>query len=246
MGEIVADDRSLDLTGIGKLAQAVPAPAWSEVVHTACESFQKFLAPIIETTSGIGRLIQAKFDRLVEAEKVLAANLVAEATRKVRSSRKPQKRAGKERDIPATGLQTPTQVQATVVVAAIEQGAIQTDQTLRELWSNLLAQELATGGVHPEFPGILSRLSGREAQILAEVAQGSGDETRRKKAFIRSVSVSIMGVGVSLRNSSPSDPHSFEHEHLRLLNLIENRGGLWFLTLIGEEFIGAVSDPSLV
>lgn len=240
----MADDRSLDLTGIGKLAQAVPASAWSEVVHTACESFQKFLAPIIETTSGIGRLIQAKFDRLVEAEKVLAANLVAEASRKVRSSRKPQKHPAEGLHMPASGLQTSAQVQATIVVAAIEQGAIHTDPTLRELWSNLLAQELVTGGVHPEFPGILSRLSGREAQILAEVAQSSGDESKRKKAFIKSVSISILGIGVSLANPQ-NEPHSFEHEHLRLLNLIENRGGLWFLTLIGEGFIGTVSDPSL-
>lgn len=225
----MADDSSMDLTGVGKLAQAIPASAWSEVVHTACDTFSKFLAPIIETTSGIGRLIQAKFDRFVEAEKVLAADLVVRASQKARASRKRSRR-------PA---------QAPIILVALEHGATQTDETLRELWSNLLAQELATGSVHPEFPTILSKLSAAEALILAEVAQSGKDKSRKVKAFVASLTVSVAGFGVSLGDLS-RDPYVFEHEHLRLLNLIENRGGVWWLTLIGEEFIGAVSDPSFM
>ncbi|WP_238115046.1 hypothetical protein [Vibrio cincinnatiensis] len=46
----------LDIVGIGKLAKAIPEKSWNKVVATACETFEKCLAPITETTGGIGRL----------------------------------------------------------------------------------------------------------------------------------------------------------------------------------------------
>lgn len=227
----MADEGSIDLTGVGKLAQAIPASAWSEIVHTACDSFSKFLAPIIETTSGIGRLIGAKFDRFVDAEKVLAADLAMKASQKARGRRSRSKQS----------------VQASIILVALEHGATQTDQTLRELWANLLAQELVTGGVHPEFPTILSKLSAKEALILAQIAQSYKVELSVSvgSGFMRAFfSPLILALAeVSMRDLI-GKTHEFEHEHLRLLNLIERRDGTWRLTLIGKAFIGAVSDPS--
>ena len=96
--------------------------------------FANAIAPFTATTSGIGRLIEAKFDRLVEAEKVLAAENVAKTAAKVaRSRRLPSGKA-----------------KARIVVAAIEASGRETDPVMRELWSNLLAQEEITDGtVHP-------------------------------------------------------------------------------------------------
>jgi hypothetical protein len=68
------DEKSLDLTGVGKLAKAIPPSSWNKIVKTACDTFTSIIAPITATTTGLGRLIQAKFDGMVDAQKVLAAD----------------------------------------------------------------------------------------------------------------------------------------------------------------------------
>jgi len=35
------DDGSLDLTGLGKVAKAIPASSWNKIVKTACETFSQ-------------------------------------------------------------------------------------------------------------------------------------------------------------------------------------------------------------
>jgi hypothetical protein len=85
------EDKSLDLTGMGKLAKAIPASSWNKLVKTACDTFTQLLAPITAATTGLGRLIQAKFDGMVDAQKVLAADAVKKATKKVANTgRKPK------------------------------------------------------------------------------------------------------------------------------------------------------------
>src|SRR5205814_7547549 len=83
----IAEDNSLDSVGVGKLAKAIPQKAWLAVVETACETFRSCIAPITKTTSGIGRLIDAKFDRLVDAEKILAADVMSRATEKAHAAK---------------------------------------------------------------------------------------------------------------------------------------------------------------
>ena len=39
------DDKSLDLTGIGKFAKAVPAASWDRLVKTACDTFSQLIEP---------------------------------------------------------------------------------------------------------------------------------------------------------------------------------------------------------
>lgn len=53
------EDNSLDVVGIGKLAEAVPDESWNRLVDTACCTFNELLAPITSTTGGLGRLITA-------------------------------------------------------------------------------------------------------------------------------------------------------------------------------------------
>ena len=220
----MSDETSLDVAGVGKLAKAIPAKAWTQLVDTACTTFREAMAPLTATTSGLGRLITAKFDRLVEAEKVLAAETMATAQRKVATSKRG----------------TTQQPNANIVVAALDNSACQTDPILRELWANLLAQELVTGSVHPEFPHILARLSAAEAQLLAHIAERENSKNEELKRIVTKFSASFFGVSLSVIGS---EGISFAHEHLHQLNLITDSDRVWRLTLTGRAFIAAVTEP---
>ena len=188
-------DKSLDVTGAGKIAKAIPAKAWTRLVDTACNTFEQCLAPLTATTSGVGRFIQAKFDRMVEAEKVLAADILEKATQRASTA-----------EVRPSGP-----IQANVVVAVLDQAGQQTDVNLRELWANLLAQEIVGGDVHPEVVRILSRLTAQEAQVLAELAEQRKDCSLQvvlksfTKALDASLSLSILGVTVYARQRRHSN-----------------------------------------
>ena len=222
----MADEGGLDLLGAGKLAKAIPAKVWTQVVETACVTFTSAIAPFTATTSGIGRLITAKFDRLVDAEKLLASETMARAAEKVTKSRKVPNGTAK----------------ASVVIAAIESSATETDSILRELWANLLAQEIVTGTVHPEFPRILSRLSSTDAQVLAQIAEREGSKSAELKGAFKRFSASISILGGTLSILDPDEEGSFTHEQLASLNLAKRRDGIWALTLTGKAFIQSVTD----
>lgn len=216
-------DFSLDLVGAGKLAKAIPAKAWDKLVTTACDTFTQCIAPITATTGGLGRLIQARFDRLVDAQKVIAAEVVSRASKKASAKRKQDARPPK----------------ASLVVTVIEASSLETDETLRELWANLLAQEFIDGTVHPEFVRTLSRMTASDAKALAGFASVGKRTLSRTKinVFVRSlVHVGLLGF---------EERSIFVTEHLASLHLIEKLGGIWNLSATGRAFIEAVSDPSL-
>jgi Abortive infection alpha len=222
----MSDETGLDVIGVGKLAKAIPQKAWVQVVDTACQTFEDAIAPFTATTSGIGRLIGAKFDRLIDAEKVLAAEVMHKATLKIAESKK--KLTGKAK--------------ASVVVAAIEASSAETDDILRELWSNLLAQEIVGGDVHPEFSRILARLSSDDAKLLAQIAERAENKSVALAGALRKITAQISILGISLEVIDPGERGSFTHEHLQHLNLIGRHDGKWVLTLTGRAFIQAVSD----
>ena len=216
-------DSSFDLVGAGQVAKAIPAKAWEQLVATACETFTQCLAPITATTSGLGRLIEAWFDKLIDAQKILAAETVSRATKKVAR----------------TGVKTRTNPKASVIVAVLNGSSIETDQTIRELWANLLAQELVSGNVHPEFVHILPRLTSNDARTLSFIAK-EGDRTlSRAKLNVFIKSLARIGL-VEFQEGS-----DFSVEHLAHLNLVTRVEGLWNLTATGRAFIQAVSDPSI-
>ena len=215
-----------DVAGIGKLAKAIPQEAWNKLIATASNTFSALIAPITKTTAGLGRLIQVKFDSMVDVQKVYAADAVNRAKEKVeRSRRAPQG--------------TP---KAKVLVPAIEGASLETDDTLRDVWANLIAHEMLSAGVHPEFPGILARLSPKDALTLSEIA--NKDSTRLKGAAkaLGTLIVSTFGISVQF-GEEPSD---FSREHLERLGLVRLREGRWRLTLFGEEFVRVVTDPSFI
>jgi len=108
---------SLDLTGAGKLAKAIPPKAWNKIVDTACKAFSDLIAPITKTTAGVGRLIEAKFKRMTEVEKVFAADAVQRAKEKVEKSKRKMSQKPKSRNL----------------IAAIEGAANETDDSLTRL-----------------------------------------------------------------------------------------------------------------
>jgi hypothetical protein len=219
------EDKSLDLAGIGKLGKAIPDAAWLKLVNTACDTFSTIIAPITSTTMGLGKLIEAKFDGMIDAQKVLAADAVQRANQKIKKSNKIPK--GK--------------IKSTVIISAIEKSSIETDDNIRDLWANLIANEILEGDVHPEFPRLVERLSSNDAIVLLEIAEKSQKEKIKLAVLAVTLSLNILGASLSALLEDESD---FNREHLRNLHLIQKSEGIWKLTLFGEEFLKSVSDPS--
>lgn len=219
------DDGRGDLAGIGRVAQAIPEAGWKKAIDTACDTFSDLIAPITKTTAGLGGLIQAKFDTMIDVQKVFAADTVERARRKTQHLQLPQN----------------PRPSARVLVGAIEEASLESDENLRDIWANLIANEIHGGAVHPEFPKILVRLSASDALVLAQIAAKNSKKTMKSYARALTASVSVFGIGVSTVMGEGSDAH---HEHLERLALIEKRDGFWGLTHFGEEFVAAVTDPS--
>ena len=220
------DDTGLDLVGIGKLAQAIPDTAWKKLVDTACDTFTQIISPLTSTTAGLGRLIEAKFDGMVEAQKVYAAETVQRAQKKIQQSN--QEIKGKLKSV--------------VIINAIEKASIESDEGFREIWANLIANEFLAGQVHPEFPRVLERLSYEDAIVFLEIAEKNQKD--KVKRAIKSVTVSLSVFGVTLSSLLDEDEADFHREHLRNLHLIQKSDGIWTVTLFGEEFLKSVTDPS--
>ena len=205
-----------------EIARAVPEGAWEQLVETACSTFEKVLAPITETTSGIGRLIAAKFDRMVEAEKVLAAKMLRDAQERAR-------KAPEAKNNP----------RPSILIGVIERSSIETDPILRELWTNMLAGEFAGNIAHPEFLRILERMDALDARLLANLAEESRSRRLRRMASI------VISKFPTLIDPVYQEAGSFNHEQLRTLGLINRDSGVWLLTDTGGAFLEAVSDPSM-
>ena len=235
IGNIMGEG-GIDIAGVGEVAKAIPEQSWNRLTSTACCTFEKCVAPITEVTGGVGRLISAKFDRLVDAEKVLAAETIEHASRK----------AHRVKEIPVHNFKPD------LFLSVMEHASKQTDSNLRELWANLLAQELLEGEVHPEVVKLLSRISTQDAQTLAEIAEKSD-----KDDYVRSFSSTLMGSAIEedgtlsasigifgMKATVKKKPKfSFSEKFLESLGLIERAGRKWELTAIGEGFIASVSEP---
>jgi len=137
-----------------------------------------------------------------------------------------------------------------VVASVLVESSKQTDMNLRELWANLLAQELLGGTVHPEVVNILKRLTSEDAQTLAKIAEENpdGDYITSFKSSVFGVksgseaemSIGLLGLKATMRKRPK---FSFSEKLLESLNLIEREGGSWVLSPIGEGFIASVSEP---
>lgn len=219
------DNNSIDITGIGKLAKAIPPTAWNKLVKTACDIFSQLVAPITETTGGLGRLIKAKFDSMLDVQKIYAADTLVRVKEKIEKS----------------GRQPKGNPKSNILLNAIGNASNEYDDNIREIWANMIANEIINNQVHPEFPNILERLSSNDAITLASIAESNKKDTIKTatKAFIHGFR--LMGVSLSALVDEETD---FSREHLKNLNLTTKYSGQWRLTLTGEEFLKAVADPT--
>lgn len=231
----MAENRSLDVAGIGKFAEAIPDEAWNQIVETACATFKEVVAPITATTGGLGRLITAKFDLLTDPEKLLASQTIQRANEKASNSKRKRK----------------TSPNPTTICKVIEASSSETDATLNELWTNLLANEMVDNSCHPEFIRVLSRLSSTDAHRLIELAQRSSPP-KMDKWNLRVFGVEIRG------QVDRQEPLTFTNTHLSNLGLIERpeiskkEGGktvnkiadYYVLSVFGKAFMEAISNPS--
>ncbi len=223
-------DQSLDLTGLGKALDALPDDAKQRPIHLICETIEKLIRPATATTDGIGRWIESKFDSLIEPQQRAAQAVLVDAVKKTAAA---QESGSKENGSP----------KPRVVVEAIEGASLEGDPVLQQLWSNLLAQELRAGDIHPEMVNTLTKLAPADAHALIELAKGDDGFL---SALARAISgVSITTFPIALSWPKPSAPWSFSHQHLRELGLISDTEGSWRLTKKGEAMLHAVSDPSL-
>jgi hypothetical protein len=143
-------DRSLDLLGLGKLAQSIPESVYNQTAGTVCRSFESLIAPITETTSGLGRYIRQKFDNMVEIEKSILSYSLNNASQKVKKSGKTLKAPSNPKSF----------------IKAMDETSKETDPLLNIMWTNLLASQLSDDKCHPLFVQILSSFSPKEALLL--------------------------------------------------------------------------------
>ncbi len=144
-----------DLAGIGKIAEAIPDEVYTRTTESLVKSFESLVAPIVETSAGLGRYIRQKFDNMVDVEKALAIygleQAIAKANLEARNGYKP--------------TQLPRYSKS--FVRAIEEISRETNPQLHQWWVNLIASELVEGKCHPHLIEILPHLSSEEAKILS-------------------------------------------------------------------------------
>lgn len=140
--------------GIGKLAKAIPARVYERTADVVLQTFQEVMAPLTETTAGLGRYIRQKFDHMVETERAVAAYTVEEAIGRARASAQRK------------GLEFSAPKHVKMFVRTLEEASKEIDPLIHEMWTNLLASQLTSEACHPHFVELLSHFSPAEAKLL--------------------------------------------------------------------------------
>jgi hypothetical protein len=141
-----------DIVGLGKTAEAVPKEVYVETTRGLINTFNSIVAPITETTSGIGRYIRQKFDNMVEAEKAIAAFTLQKAIEKAQKS---------------GNLVAPKHLKS--FINSFEEASKETDLLLHEMWENILASQIVDSNFHPRFVNMLANFSADEANLLMKL-----------------------------------------------------------------------------
>lgn len=163
------DADGLDIAGFGKIAKAIPPKVYERSADALVTTFQQLVAPLTESTAGLGRYIRQKFDNMVDAEKAIATYTLEKAVQ----------RAEKRATLVGKRVVPPSHPKS--FVKTIEEASRETDPLMHEMWTNLLASQLlAESPSHPHFVEILPHFSPAEAKLLvsllpnSEVGKNSG------------------------------------------------------------------------
>jgi len=201
------------MNDIGSIAKILPTEALNQLAQTVCETFEKIIYPITATTEGIGKLIQTKFESLNIQQQIIATKCFQETKEKI--DRIDDK---KEHVV----------IKPLVIYEALDSTEQQTDETMRSLWSNLLAREFTDGSVHPEIAKLLSKITSQDAIVLNRIAIFK-DVNEKEQTFnhIHLMNLDLIN-DIYINKVTPTA-------------IIPERG--WSLSITGEEFIRCVSDP---
>jgi hypothetical protein len=204
---------------LNEIVKSVPKEAWSQLAKTTCETFEKLILPLTATTEGVGRLIQNKFNKLSIEQQIIAAKCIQDAEEKTKFINK----------------RPNVIVKPTVIYEALDCADQQTDETIRTLWSNLLAKEFAEGSIHPEIAKLLAKITTQDAILLVKIAEADSISVPAKvlKLLTSKVTLGLM-----------NEKKTFSHVHLENIGLIHNLEDIWLLTTAGREFMKCVSDPN--
>lgn len=213
-----------------QIAKKLPAEALMKFTTTACTTFEQVLAPATALGGGVGRLIEETFEDLSKLRKIYASHILRRAKEKLKG------KTIKEVESPAT------------IIEVITAAGTATEPSLQELWANLLARELTTGGIHPEIPRALARLSSADAQLLTTLkVPGSkitvtpissffGTDRTDRSLVLRQPRTVFWGGGKAV--DTPS------HWVLISCGLArQSSEGAFYLTTLGRAFLAAVADP---
>ena len=145
-------NKGIDIVGIGKVAEAIPKEVYVEATRGLIETFNKIVAPITETTSGIGRYIGQKFDNMVDFEKAMGAFTIQNAVIKAQQKGK---------------VQPPKHIKS--FINSFEEASRETEPILHEMWENILASQITDSNFHPRYVSVLANLSLEEANLLMKL-----------------------------------------------------------------------------
>ena len=230
----------LDLVGIGKVAHAIPPKVYERTVATALKTFEELVAPLTQTTDGVGRLIRQSFDNWVEERKAIAVYTIEQAVLRAK----------------AKGLALSPPVHPKTFLRILEESSLETDKVLHEMWINLLTNEMTSHGSHPRFLNILTQLGPEEAKLLSSlkhrprVGLGSfsgtgGADSGAGWKWVTEVGQTERPWNISLtilcqQNLAAICPTFPEAKYLRPADSV-----LLYLTPFGQEFLAVVALQSL-
>lgn len=226
----------MDITGLGEVAKAIPPAAWQELVQTATSTLKDVMKPLTAITGGIGNLIEQRFTHMAEVQKVLLADGLAKVRDRIEKERTPPDVASPPR--------------FSVLVELLDEVSLANEGLTRQMWINLLTEEIAAGGVHPEFVNTLRRLAPEDARLLLNIASKSN--ANRQKIRVRSYLRKITTDDSQIRGrremawifATSQKPFNLSQTVLKSLQLIEEKSGVHLLTEFGEAFLGAVGEQT--
>jgi hypothetical protein len=235
MGETPKNE-GLDVTGLGKVASAIPKEVYERSAATLLTTFEMLTAPITESTSGLGRYLRQKFDNMVQVEKAIATYTVEKALH----------RASERCERARISLRAPAHPKS--FVRAIEEASKETDPVLHEMWANLLASQLSDGVCHPHFVEVLPHFSPTEAKLLVSLLPES--EIGEHKSYI-SVNPRPSLRWIRMNSESEFQPWTiscdllFEFRFVHLASATPSSRSLavMYLTPLGSAFLAAVTPP---
>lgn len=196
-----------------KLIKDIPKEVWKAGI----EIIRKLIYPVTAATEGVGKLIEQKFNTLNEVQKIFAEKTFRDAKDKIEK----QTASSFENVI----------VKPQVIYVVLESADSQSDDSIRGLWSNMLAREFLEGSVHPEIAKLFSKLTPSDVLILSELYSKESSFTK----VLLTTMASVYSLGIV------SDPKSFNHIFLKQLGLIDTVSGKWFCTTTGKELVRSIS-----